>query len=471
MKRAFKQQIVGLLDEHRIMTIATNRADGWPQATVVGYANDGLLIYCFVARDGQKFANIARDPRVSIAIANDYPQPLQIKGLSLAARAVVVATKARSITRAHPAAALSRIQGHAAPGPGRRADAADHAGDRFDPRLRQGLRSHRSRARDRERSRRISKRGVIMGELSRGLTRSRQPRPGDRRAAQEFLRLHRLLPARCNSTMRTAPSPQAMVSWSSSTVPGAPLPSPGRAQHLHPLAAKLAPGAGKRRQPADMVVHLLPRLRPVDARLGLVDLRRVGDAVGGLRRELQRAALQRASARAIRSAPSRASASCNSPAVMSGPIGMRSTHRHRAGVEPLVHLHHRDAGLGVARHDRAVDRRGAAPARQQRGVQVEAAERRRVEDRLRQDQAVGDDDRGIGLVRGECGLRLRRSCSDAGVSTGRPSRRASRSTGDRHQLQAAAAAGLRRARIDRRDVVARRRPARAASAPRSPACP
>jgi nitroimidazol reductase NimA-like FMN-containing flavoprotein (pyridoxamine 5'-phosphate oxidase superfamily) len=72
------------------MTIATNRPDGWPQATVVGYANDGLIVYSFIARDGQKFANIAVDPRVSLAIANDYPQPLQIKGLSVAARAVVV---------------------------------------------------------------------------------------------------------------------------------------------------------------------------------------------------------------------------------------------------------------------------------------------------------------------------------------------------------------------------------------------
>jgi len=91
MKREFKRQIVELLDQHRIMTIATNRADGWPQATVVGYANDGLIIYCLVARDSQKFANISRDARVSIAIADDYPQPLQIKGLSIAARAVEAA--------------------------------------------------------------------------------------------------------------------------------------------------------------------------------------------------------------------------------------------------------------------------------------------------------------------------------------------------------------------------------------------
>src|ERR1041384_8591229 len=90
MKQEFKRQIVSLLDAPRIMAIATNRADGWPQATVVGYANDGLILYCFIGRDSQKFANISRDPRVSIAIANDYPQPLQIKGLSMAARVVEV---------------------------------------------------------------------------------------------------------------------------------------------------------------------------------------------------------------------------------------------------------------------------------------------------------------------------------------------------------------------------------------------
>jgi Pyridoxamine 5'-phosphate oxidase len=90
MKQQFKHQIIELLDSHRIMTIATNRPDGWPQATVVGYANDGLIIYCFIARDSQKFANITRDPRLSLAIAHDYLQPLQIKGLSMGARAVEV---------------------------------------------------------------------------------------------------------------------------------------------------------------------------------------------------------------------------------------------------------------------------------------------------------------------------------------------------------------------------------------------
>jgi nitroimidazol reductase NimA-like FMN-containing flavoprotein (pyridoxamine 5'-phosphate oxidase superfamily) len=88
MKKVFKRQIVELLDRHRIMSVATNREDGWPQATVVGYCNDGLIIYSLIGRDSQKYVNITRDPRVSLAIANDYPQPLQIKGLSIAARAV-----------------------------------------------------------------------------------------------------------------------------------------------------------------------------------------------------------------------------------------------------------------------------------------------------------------------------------------------------------------------------------------------
>ena len=57
---------------------------------MVSYANDGLVIYCRISRDSQKYANIMRDPRVSLAIAKDYPQPLQIKGLSIAARAAEV---------------------------------------------------------------------------------------------------------------------------------------------------------------------------------------------------------------------------------------------------------------------------------------------------------------------------------------------------------------------------------------------
>ena len=54
MTPELRDAVLGILDKHRIMTLATNRSDGWPQATVVGYANDGLRIYCFVSRLSQK---------------------------------------------------------------------------------------------------------------------------------------------------------------------------------------------------------------------------------------------------------------------------------------------------------------------------------------------------------------------------------------------------------------------------------
>ena len=85
-----KDLVVRLLNEHRVMAIATNRPDGWPQATMVGYVNDVFMLYCFVARNSQKYANVLRDPRVSIAIGTDAPRPIDIKGLSLAGRASVV---------------------------------------------------------------------------------------------------------------------------------------------------------------------------------------------------------------------------------------------------------------------------------------------------------------------------------------------------------------------------------------------
>jgi hypothetical protein len=42
MDAEIRHKVLKLLDQHRIMTIATLRPDGWPQATSVGYANEGL---------------------------------------------------------------------------------------------------------------------------------------------------------------------------------------------------------------------------------------------------------------------------------------------------------------------------------------------------------------------------------------------------------------------------------------------
>ena len=90
MEEAIRQQILAILDQHRIMTVATLRPDGWPQATTVGYANEGLTLYFLCGPDSQKAANLARNDRVSLTIDHDTPQVMEITGLSMAARAQLV---------------------------------------------------------------------------------------------------------------------------------------------------------------------------------------------------------------------------------------------------------------------------------------------------------------------------------------------------------------------------------------------
>jgi PPOX class probable F420-dependent enzyme len=90
MDAQLNRKILDILAQHRIMTIATLRPDGWPQATTVGYANEGLTLYFLCGLDSQKTANIARDDRVSITIDHDTPQVMEITGLSLAGRAQAV---------------------------------------------------------------------------------------------------------------------------------------------------------------------------------------------------------------------------------------------------------------------------------------------------------------------------------------------------------------------------------------------
>lgn len=87
MDDKLKRKIAAILDAHRIMTVATLRSDGWPQATTVGYANDALTLYFLCGLDSQKAANIARDSRVSVTIDHDTDQVMEITGLSMAARA------------------------------------------------------------------------------------------------------------------------------------------------------------------------------------------------------------------------------------------------------------------------------------------------------------------------------------------------------------------------------------------------
>jgi nitroimidazol reductase NimA-like FMN-containing flavoprotein (pyridoxamine 5'-phosphate oxidase superfamily) len=66
-----EQPAITILNANRIMTIATVRPDGWPQATIVGFANEGFRLYFLIYRTSQKFDNIARQPRVAITVAHE----------------------------------------------------------------------------------------------------------------------------------------------------------------------------------------------------------------------------------------------------------------------------------------------------------------------------------------------------------------------------------------------------------------
>jgi nitroimidazol reductase NimA-like FMN-containing flavoprotein (pyridoxamine 5'-phosphate oxidase superfamily) len=76
-----QQLAIDILEQHRIMTIATLRPDGWPQATIVGYANEGWKLYFLIYRDSQKFRNIARDNRVAITVGNEPAEIRQIRAV------------------------------------------------------------------------------------------------------------------------------------------------------------------------------------------------------------------------------------------------------------------------------------------------------------------------------------------------------------------------------------------------------
>jgi nitroimidazol reductase NimA-like FMN-containing flavoprotein (pyridoxamine 5'-phosphate oxidase superfamily) len=96
MDEALRKKILNLLDEHRIMSIATLRPDGWPQVTTVGYVHDDLTLYFLCGLDSQKARNLAHDRRVSLTIDHDTADLMAITGLSMAAHAEPVVDRAEA---------------------------------------------------------------------------------------------------------------------------------------------------------------------------------------------------------------------------------------------------------------------------------------------------------------------------------------------------------------------------------------
>jgi general stress protein 26 len=87
MNSALRDEILSILAGANDMTIATLREDGYPQATTVSYAHDGLAIYFGCSADSQKARNISRSDKVSLTINLPYENWGEIRGLSIGARA------------------------------------------------------------------------------------------------------------------------------------------------------------------------------------------------------------------------------------------------------------------------------------------------------------------------------------------------------------------------------------------------
>ena len=178
----------------------------------------------------------------------------------------------------------------------------------------------------------------------------------------------------------------------------------------HALARQLRFGDGERVERAHLVRQHLRRLRPVQLRFVLLQLARVGHALARLRHR-HRADAEPLQLQAV-GQHLRAEDRQRVVQLAGGRLRLdrqRTPQQHRPGVQALLHLHQAHPGFGVAGLDRALDRRRAAPARQQARVHVPATVLRDVQDRLRQQHAVGHHHHQVRLQRAQ---RLAR---DAGL--------------------------------------------------------
>lgn len=90
MDQTKRQFVLDIISNANDLTLATIRPDGYPQATTVSYANDGLTLYVVVDKHSQKADNIRHCDKVSLTINPDYQDWSHIKGISMGAKAEIV---------------------------------------------------------------------------------------------------------------------------------------------------------------------------------------------------------------------------------------------------------------------------------------------------------------------------------------------------------------------------------------------
>ncbi len=145
MDSATREKIVAILAGAYDMTLATIRPDGYPQATTVGYVNDGVKIYFGTAADLQKARNIALCDKVSLTVTLPYDRWEEIQALSMGARAARVTDAGRDGQGRPPHAEKVPARRGFRPGGGRQHRDLFHlAGCRLGAGLPPRLRPHRA---------------------------------------------------------------------------------------------------------------------------------------------------------------------------------------------------------------------------------------------------------------------------------------------------------------------------------------
>lgn len=96
MDQASKDFALDVLQQARNVTLATIRADGYPQATTVNFVNEDLVIYIGVDKTSQKVSNVLHCDKVSLTVNADFADWQHVHGLSMGAKAELVTDLAES---------------------------------------------------------------------------------------------------------------------------------------------------------------------------------------------------------------------------------------------------------------------------------------------------------------------------------------------------------------------------------------
>ena len=90
MDHDLRALVVDLLAANEVLTLATLREDGRPQANTLAYVSEGLTLYAATGADAAKVLNIRRDPRVSLTVDAGKTDWSALRGVSMAAHAQVL---------------------------------------------------------------------------------------------------------------------------------------------------------------------------------------------------------------------------------------------------------------------------------------------------------------------------------------------------------------------------------------------